>query len=115
MGWTGVPVATSRLEHLGGDVLVVEGDDVAGSAANRRTASTSVCAPTGELGHDERGAGVRGLGEDAQRDAELRRGAGAHPRELAAPDDADDGEPSGSTTWGGHPARIATPLYRLRG
>ena len=102
------------LEDLRGDVLVVEGDDVAGRGEPEDGVDVGVRTDR-RAGHDEGGAGVRGLGEDAQRDAELGRRSGAHPRELAATDDADDGEPSGGTTWGGHPARIATPLYRLRG
>ena len=39
--------------------------------------------------------------------AELGRGPGAHPGELSATDDADDGESSGGTQRGSHPARIA--------
>ena len=110
----GRPGGDECLEHLGGDVLVVEGDDVAGRREAEDGIGVGVRADR-RAGHDEGGAGVGGLGEDAQRDAELGRRAGAHPGELAATDDADDGEPSGGAAWGGHPARIATPLYRLRG
>ena len=96
-----------EVEHLGGHVLVVEGHDVAVLREGVHGLGHRVVADR-RARHDEGRAGVLGLGEDAERDPQLGRRAGAHPGQLTTPDDADDGEPSGGATWGGHPARIAT-------
>ena len=96
-----------EVQDVRGHVLVVEGHDVAVLGEGVHGIRLGVVAD-GRAGDDERGAGVVRLGEDAQRHPELGRGAGTHPGQLATPDDADDGEPSGGATWGGHPARIAT-------
>ena len=54
-----------------------------------------------------RGGGVRRLGEDAEGDGELGGRAGAHPRQLATADDADDRESAWGALWGGHCVRIS--------
>ena len=96
-------------QDVRGDVLVVEGHDVAVLGERVHRLGHGVVTDR-RAGHDEGGAGVLGLGEHAERDAELGGRPGTHPSELATSDDADDGESSGSATWGGHPARIATSL-----
>ena len=101
------PLGDEQVEHVGGDVLVVEGDDVAVLGEGVHGLGLGVVADR-RAGHDERGAGVVGLGEHAQGHPQLGGGPGAHPGELATTDDADDREASGCATWGGHPARIAT-------
>ena len=127
----------------------VERDAVADRSASSTSAGTcswskvTTSQPPGEVedgrdvgvvthrrgGDDEGGRGDLGLGEHAERDPELGRRAGAHPGELAAADDADDREATGSAGRGGSPgedicrrgydARVLSPLTgpldRLRG
>ena len=101
------PLGDEQVEHVGGHVLVVEGHDVAVLGEGVHGIGLGVV-PDGRARHDERGAGVVGLGEHAEGDPQLGGRARAHPGQLAPTDDADDGEAAGCATWGGHPARIPT-------
>ena len=101
------PLGDEQLEHVGRNVLVVEGDDVAVLGERVHRLGHGVVTHRGAR-HDQRGTGVVGLGEHAQRHPELGGRARAHPCELTTTDDADDGKASGCATGGGHPVRIAT-------
>ena len=83
--------------------------------AKSRTAPDVGVVPDRRRGDDERGRGDVGLGEDAEGEAQLGGRTGTHPGELAAADDADDGEAPGGSGRRGHPARISGPrLYDAR-
>ena len=83
-------------EHVGGHMFVIERDDVTLGGEREHGGDVAVVADRG-VPHDLRSRGILALGEHAQGEAEFRRRAGAHPRELAAADDANDGEAPGGT------------------
>ena len=94
-------VCDERLEHLRGDVLVVEGHDVALAGEGPYRLDVDVLPHRGAR-HDEGGAVVRVGGEDREGDAELDGRPDAHPRQLTCADDADDGKTSGRAARCGH-------------
>lgn len=82
-----------RLQHIGGDVLVVEGHHVARTSEVQHLRHIGVS--THRRGGDDEGCRrVDRLGEDREGETEGLRGADAHASELPSADDADDGEPT---------------------
>ena len=102
------PLGDQQVEHVGGHVLVVEGDDVAVLGERVHGVGLACGRPTGELGTTSAALASSASASTLQGHPQLGGRAGAHPGELAPADDADDGEAAGCATWGGHPARIAT-------
>jgi len=93
-GVDGDAVGLEGVEHLRRHVLVVEGDHVAVLREGPHRLEVGVLAD-GRAGDDERRRRRVALGEHRQLDAERDGGALHHAGELAAADDADDGESSG--------------------
>ena len=109
----GDAVVLEGLQDVGRHVLVVEGDDVARGGEGPHGLEVGVVPDRG-AGHDERRGGALALGEDRELDAELDRRALHHPGELAAADDADDGESTGGTLGLARRARSRRPSLVAR-
>ena len=84
----GDAVGLERPQVVGGDVLVVEGDDVAAAGEGAQRLEVVVVADD-DVVDDLGGRGPGGLAEQPDPDAEPDGGLVQHPGELAAPDDAD--------------------------
>ena len=94
-GTAGDPVGLERVEVLGRDVLVVEGDDLAAGRGGAQVGEVAVVAD--ELVGDHLGGrDALALGEQPQREAHRSRGLGHHPGQLSPADDGD------GRRWLGH-------------
>ena len=83
-------VGDQRAQVLGGDVLVVEGDDAAAGGDAAQGLEVAVVADD-VVGDHLRGRDALGLGQQPQRQPERGGGLGHHPGQLAAADDGEDG------------------------
>ena len=93
-GPDGDAVGLELLEDRRRHVLVVEGQDVAAAGERRHGGRVAVVADR-RTGHDLRGGVVRVGREHPEPEAERDRRRLHHPRQLAAADDAHEGE----TAW----------------
>jgi hypothetical protein len=89
------------VEDVGGDVLVVEGDDVAGLGEPAYRRSVGVC-PDRSRGDDQGRGSVLGLGEHGQLHAQGHGRRLQHAGQLAAPDHSHHRESSRGASRCGH-------------
>ena len=95
LGCSATPSASSAARHVGRDVLVVERDDVAVAGERAHGLEVGVASRPGADGTTSAADASGASAEHAQRRPPARRPGLAHPGELPAADDADDGESAG--------------------